>query len=543
VIVLLAVFFAIDLFLKLGIPERAVLLVLAAGALAWSFKRFTWPLLGVCETELDMALLVERHEQIDSDLVAAVQFEQPGATNWGSPQLEAAVIERVATTSGRIDVYRGWPRKHTIRRLALLLVSLAGAVIAAIVWPDHVSALLNRLALGTMHYPTRTRIEQVIINGHVVLGDGAAGLKPSDCDSPQGRQVEFLVKCSGRLPKDGAIELLAQSPEGGRTRLTLKPSSEHDPGRTTLLAGYLHRLNEDLDYTVLAGDAWTESASIRMIPQPVVELRIHAIPPAYARAAASTPQPSSRQLSILEGSALDVTVVCTNRKRLQSAWMTLHSAGVSRRCDLVASDAEGWTWSAPSDASLLRDFRQDVRYEVQVLDNDGLSLETPITGTIRIRPDRPPTGQAEVIHQFVLPAAEPVVSYRAGDDFGISHAALLVEVERGATIVVPKHRVEMAAPRQPISGDLLPLLGQHRLPLSPLNLVKGDRVKLTLEVTDYRGENGQGEWTGIAFQDEPLVLEVSDEAGVLAAIGQADARSEEQLNEIIQRELVVGEAR
>jgi hypothetical protein len=36
---------------------------------------------------------------------------------------------------------------------------------------------------------------------------------------------------------------------------------------------------------------------------------------------------------------------------------------------------------------------------------------------------------------------------------------------------------------------------------------------------------------------EPAVLEISDENGVLSAISEADKRSEQQLNEIIQRQL------
>ena len=57
-----------------------------------------------------------------------------------------------------------------------------------------------------------------------------------------------------------------------------------------------------------------------------------------------------------------------------------------------------------------------------MIDADGLSLETPIRGTIRIRPDRPPTGSAEVVHKVVLPTAEPVIEYRASDDYGLSRA-------------------------------------------------------------------------------------------------------------------------
>src|SRR5207247_282243 len=103
------------------------------------------------------------------------------------------------------------------------------------------------------------------------------------------------------------------------------------------------------------------------------------------------------------------------------------------------------------------------------------------------------------------------------------------------------HRFDVLAGQPPLTGDHLPATGSYSLALSPLALVKGDSLKLTLEATDYRGQNDQGEASGrIAFSDS-LVLEVSDEGGVLAAISQADQRSEQQLTEIIKRQLGTGD--
>ena len=64
--------------------HRAVgLLVAAAGIVVWAFRRYTRPWLGARESEVDMALMVERQKHIDSDLVAALQFESPEAPAWG----------------------------------------------------------------------------------------------------------------------------------------------------------------------------------------------------------------------------------------------------------------------------------------------------------------------------------------------------------------------------------------------------------------------------------------------------------------------------
>ena len=67
-------------------------------------------------------------------------------------------------------------------------------------------------------------------------------------------------------------------------------------------------------------------------------------------------------------------------------------------------------------------------------------------------------------------------------------------------------------------------------------LAKGDRLRLTVEAVDYRG-NLPGE----SYLSDPLVLEISDESGVLSAISEADERSEERLTDIIKQQLGIGE--
>ncbi|MBW8883478.1 MAG: hypothetical protein JF612_01600, partial [Planctomycetia bacterium] len=108
VIIALAGVFLLDFTFGLSIVERIIVLAIAIAAIAWAFWRFTWPLIGRGESEIEMALLVERQHEIDTDLVAALQFEWPHAITWGSPQLKAAVVDYVAAASSTIDVFRGF---------------------------------------------------------------------------------------------------------------------------------------------------------------------------------------------------------------------------------------------------------------------------------------------------------------------------------------------------------------------------------------------------------------------------------------------------
>ena len=89
-----------------------------------------------------------------------------------------------------------------------------------------------------------------------------------------------------------------------------------------------------------------------------------------------------------------------------------------------------------------------------------------------------------------------------------------------------------------IAGDRLPLEGSVRVPLAALGLKKGDQVRVTLTATDYRG-SGKGQTSS----SEPIVLDITDVSGILAALSETDERSAKQLETIIERQLGVGGTR
>jgi hypothetical protein len=598
VLVALAGVFVLDVLFELAVPQRAVVLVLAAAGAAWALWRFTWPLVGIRESEIDMALLVERQQDIDSDLVAALQFEEPQAAAWGSPQLETAVIDYVSAVGTGINVFEGFSGQQMIRRLGVLAVCGAAVLIAAIVSPDHLIAFGNRLLLGNRHYPTKTRIERVLVNEQPVLErathsqrERVDAMQRATVKAPQGRPLSFHVIARGELPESGKVQLQATGASRSRTSVELQRLPEGDARRLSAedghaaYAGELPRLLENVTYTILLGDAWTDPALIEVVPLPIVETRLSARPPKYADSGQEAFDPSARQVAVLEGTSIDLVVECRNKKRLNEVWMTVATTGEAetKRYEFQPQDADGLSWSLAGGDSPLQSIRQELRYEIQVVDEDDLSLEAPLRGTIRLRPDRPPSGLLEVVHKVVLPSASPVVEYRASDDYGISRLALLVHVERGGSSTPPNasatggdaaleetpssassagesasssdsssspaeeipaevHRFDLLRPGAVVTAARLPLIGRHALPLSTLSLAKGDRLKLTLEVTDYRGEDEAGQPRGTSTQSEPLVLEISDESGVLAAISEADQRSEERLTDIIKRQLGIGEA-
>ena len=151
-------------------------------------------------------LMVERQQQIDSDLVAALQFESPEASKWGSSQLEGAVISYVAEFSRGCNLLEGFSAEQFVRRGVALIVTLL-LVIGAVLWqPRYAATFLNRLAMGSQHYPTRTTIEELKVNGTMVANDGQS------IRSGYGQPVEFAVRTAGEIPTDvRKIELTSVS--------------------------------------------------------------------------------------------------------------------------------------------------------------------------------------------------------------------------------------------------------------------------------------------------------------------------------------------
>jgi hypothetical protein len=278
-------------------------------------------------------------------------------------------------------------------------------------------------------------------------------------------------------------------------------------------------------------------------------------------------------LSVVEGSKVAVGLACANKKRLREAWLTVLAISGPKRWNLVAEDDSNLNWRLDDKAAPFTRVEEDLRFELQVRDEDGLTLETPLAGLVRVQPDRSPSAVIQLVHKVVLPDAKPVVQFRVLDDHAVATATLRLRVQRGEASTRARERaannnatdsttpdaskpssgdaeassedesngdettISVTRAGQVIRGAELPWNGKKAVDLTPLKLAKGDQLSIVLEVTDYRGER-----PGVTFGSEPAILEISDEAGVLSAVLEADQRAEERLSEIIKRQLGIGEA-
>jgi hypothetical protein len=194
---------------------------------------------------------------------------------------------------------------------------------------------------------------------------------------------------------------------------------------------------------------------------------------------------------------------------------------------------------------------QEFQFRVVATDEDGLGTYHPIEGAVRVKRDRAPTATLASRQHAVMPNAKPTISYAAEDDFGVG--ALKLQARRTGSHDSNRAAAPMRDERVPLEFSLhfkdvisfdLPLpessganrsrtqRADHVLDLSPFELVKGDRLLVWIEVTDYRGK-----WPGVSSVSESIELEVTDERGVLDAILRSDADAEQMLTEAIEREL------
>ena len=148
---------ALDRIFSLSAAGRQWLWAGIAATLVWVARRYALPLVRVRETDLNVALSMEKAHGIDSDFVAALQFERPDAAAWGSSTLRSAVVDYVS------EFGQQWTSTASLwSRLLAGRVAWAAALAAVITAigiasPKTLPAFVNRMLLGSGHYPTWTQ--------------------------------------------------------------------------------------------------------------------------------------------------------------------------------------------------------------------------------------------------------------------------------------------------------------------------------------------------------------------------------------------------
>ncbi|MDX1965490.1 MAG: hypothetical protein SFX18_20255 [Pirellulales bacterium] len=338
---ILFVFFWLDYSLRLTVLQRVVAWGVAIIASVWAYRKYLAPHLRRAETTQEMALFVERQHQIDSDLIAALQFEDAPAKDWGSTHLQHAVVDYVADFAKGLNIFAGLDRREFVRRagwLAAVVVILGGLVF---LYHGHAWAFLQRLAFVRAYYPTATQIVGWQVGTTTVdpLVPEAAKIR-----SPYAQPLVVRVTAAGELPPGGKIVLrtptatrdvelvpsaATASSSGHSTSKTAETNDAIESQAKNSASGKTYeaiipQLLEDVQCEISLGDAQTDPALVGVIPLPSLELQLAVTAPEYVRQAGGQPpiDPGVRQIAVVEGSSVAINLACTNKK-LRSATLTL----------------------------------------------------------------------------------------------------------------------------------------------------------------------------------------------------------------------------
>ncbi|MBI1347749.1 hypothetical protein GC163_15850 [bacterium] len=521
VVAFLAAAFLMDWSLHLAWWLRAIVLIGFGATVSAVIHRWLWPWLSVRESLAEVALVVERAHDIDSDLVAALEFDEDRSLAWGSPRLSAAVVNYVAEFSESLDVYRDFDWQHLPKRAGLAFGSLLLTFGTGVLCPAETHAFWQRFWLGSARYPTRTEMAELTINGQQIPVHHTGTYRLA---IPQGQPLELTLKLAGELP-DNVMADVRSGDRRERTRWNLTATTaETFQWRSSQLV-------ETLQVRLLAGDAESDPVIIDVVPLPIVELTWTVTPPTYAQSTIVPPASTgSRTVSALQGSRIELLVSGKN-KLLRSVSLKLDET--IHTLQPTTSDAAA-TWRLP-EGTALDSLSAPLKYQVSAIDQDGLSPQPPLTGEIRLQTDRVPHVAVAVVSRKVLPTATPVLSYGATDDFGLKSLT--------AQIVVVRMEGEQKTYDQPIwpnagsptRPNLRSVRGEYPLPLAAWQLQKGDEVRVTVVAADERGT-----FPSQVGQSEPLIFEVTDRNGILESLLEIDQQSARQLDEIIERELGIG---
>ena len=495
--------FFLDVGLHLGRIERMFVLAVWCALVIWTFYRFVLPRFRNRESLVELALLVEHQERISSELVAALQFSDSGRQQYGLTDLREGVIADTSDLSAELDYHQVKSDQSVGRRVAAAAGILLLAALITVVAGEHVHAFANRFLLGDAAFPTKTHIRIVSPGDRVAYGQA----------------VVFKVEVDGDRPKHGHVRLVGSTSRDVAI-VDLKP----DASEPLLYTGQLRRALEDCTFVVEVGDARLGPIALTVMPLPNVIVALQIEAPAYAARQLAQTETSQRQNSALVGSR--VTPLVTADKQLRSATIRINGDEFS-----MQKGKDGFTLESLPPA--LGHVEKTVRYEVDVVDADGLRLEHPISGTLRVREDRPPRVTSQTATQQILPDASPLVHFSASDDFGLQRIQLQrIVIGSGSTAKQVEQPLETVFESNDRPREVS---RQMKLSFAELKLVKGDRVVCTFQAADYRGPDRME-----ITLSEPFVFEVTDRSTLLKSLSEADDKIDEDLESIIRAESGLG---
>lgn len=397
-LLLAAVDLGLDWLFRMDLSQRAVMLVLIAGALAYA--AYHWLVVPLSCPMSDDALCLEverKHPDLGQSLISALQLARlDRVVDRGmSPVLVEHTVQEGAQAAARLNFTSVLDASGWRRNMALLVLGIAAwlAVGVGIARSAPLSIWFNRnVLLGEAAWPQNTYlVVERAVDGKVTFPRGG-----------DWTQIVSVRDDSLVLPE--AVYLDFRS---ARSRPTQAMKKVED--RT--FEAMFNNVLESFEFRARGGDDVTDWVRVELVEPPSVEdLTMVVTLPEYAGGGEEALPPGKGPYYILKGSRLNLQG--TANKPLQSAALTVE--GKSSPLNLSSETRFGGNLSAEA--------LVPGQYVVELVDTLGLTNRRPATFGLRLKTDREPRVRARLmgIGGMVVPKARIPLNARVSDDFGIT---------------------------------------------------------------------------------------------------------------------------
>lgn len=401
-----AVDLAIDWHLRMDRAQRAIMLLLGSGAIAYTAWRYLLRPLMTRLSDESLCLEIEaRHQGLSEKLISALEFAR---IDWSrhpdvAPGMVRATIEEGAAASEDVDLSRVL-RESRFRANMVLLT------------------LLLFLALGAAFASSTHATMQTWFQRNVLLGDASwpqdfhfrvAGAEGQTLRIPRGDDWSLLVSIDEGyryLPESAKIEIRA----GSGSRIESMDREENGQSfRYPLFA-----VTETFDFRVMSDKVRTDWYAVRLVERPKIgEVALQATPPDYTGVERMVLPPGQSPYYLLRGSSLAVAGQAD--KPLSRA--SLQSGDQEWPLEINENRFYG---SVPAMALESGTFVLDVRdRETMRLPGEdevtGLGVRDPLRFKVRLKADEAPKVQASFhgVSGMVVPRARLPYTASISDDF------------------------------------------------------------------------------------------------------------------------------
>lgn len=446
-------------------------------AFGWVLRIVRWWNAGNTAAEIERTF-----PELGQSVRTSIEFGRMSESELRSAGIEPSLVENLQTQTDRRSLALDLP---AIVRTGTLILTVGIACF-----------LTGSLLTGTaVNWEWRTAVQRSLL-GNVPYTTAAA--TSGDKIVVQGEGASLVLEMKGRVDRDA--KLLTRPLNGDWKTVTLTEAelkeSTKDLRRYEIL---MTDIQEPFEYKFEAGPAATDTHQVTVrYPLEVVGVSVKVTPPGYTR----LPEAISEDADFTAIDGSQATIEVTLDRPPAQATISLRPAG-----SFAAVNAEPQTIPLQIDGSKLSTsmvVTDNLRYVVRAVDSDGVEVKTD-EASIRVRRDQSPRvwfeKPTEELEVHTL--AEVMMRVRTSDDFGLSNAGIVFEINNESSHTL--HYEDFAKAVEEANATESPLktnaILEKLLPLEFFELTQRDSVSYFAFAEDNYPESTHRTETELRFID------------------------------------------